>query len=1588
MTNGLFSLFSSLIANTPPYRKGLSSRKFLSLFLILFLAVGNVWGQELVLSTTNNASTASDWSKSYTNVVLTTYLNGGELKFASKKACGASSNVSTISLSGSDSYYFDISLTSSAASTYTLEKVVLRVAGNSSGTTTYTAPLFYSTSSTFNVNNVAGVIDIAYTGYDNSCDDNEYIFPNGTKSCRLYRRAKYTQPNGEEPGKVGTGSNYSCSNQTLHITYLEVYLKSSVPATTYTVTYDANGGFGTMEPTTNEIAECSFTYEGKDFVEWNTVADGTGISYAVGDAVTDNLNLYAIWQAETPKYDVTYDLNGGTGTEPTQGKVAENGTFTVASAEGITPPAGKEFAGWSDGTNIYNAGDTYTMGAAAVTFTAQWKAAPTVIFHYQWTGSSTQPAVGDVLTGIGGTITVERKEGSTKTLSNESAKFVSSVPSDMKFTTSDSKGVKFGTSDVWFRIALNSGNFEEGDMIAICGYEAFLISSSTAFDGDISSSLSTGEDKEKYEVKQCVIPSIESFPNLYIRRVSSSCGFAAIKVIRPAQKEILSTDITLSAVAVNTEPISTENLAILKADPYKLDLTSEFVEAPTVSFTKQTLITYVDATTKTKTENIEVVATKGDGKWQAQAEINGVTYTVTAKVPAAYTVIYKDGGTELASESVKVGEHPTAEGVESKPLYTLSWKLDEEVVELSNVTGNADQKIILTAVWTPKYATSLDFAAITTAGTTEDNPIVDFLASGNMIASNLGSSEWETSTSKSGYVGYKLKNSGATITFLAQEDKRVTITFGSIAADVTLKKGDETVTISAQSGDGAETVYNLDVTTDMVVAITTSSGSTVTLKSITIGEIPTISDDATLKDLKVNGTTIAGFNSATTIYYLTVPYGTEVANMPKITEATPNHASAAAVIYPEEGPEWEEEYGCYLQQVVVTAEDGTKGYYHVRTTVDAKQGVTIIKATHTGATTADVIGAIGGTCDKKTQSDGKLGSNGHYFGIKLAEGTFKSGDVIKVVASALNGGNTITLFADNEGTTEIGSVAYDQTTKTAYFTLTADVENVYIYRVSSACNSNVEYIEVQRYMAPFIESFVIGDAVGTITNKTIAIEVPASADVTALNPTIVAWANGGAKVTPTGAQDFTNPVTYKVSSAYAEDGITEYTVTVTKAAASADATLKTLTINGNALTLVDGVYEYDYELPYGTTTAPTVLVEANDANANAVVTSVSLTEAVITVTAENGTTQEYVINFTVSRAISYVIYDGSVQKDIETSDTGLINWSLTSPDKTEGVDDAKVTCNDKYYTNCVNVFTSETQADKRYMTIEIPTGYIAKFYLAGATNSNGKERSLFISKEITSTLDQSIAYSTSSAYAGAAMMSDYQMAGTYYLCCNKSIRLYELSVVLYPIDYERPVRQGYYGTICLPNKGQMIGATVYEIAYMDYKDGAPYKIYFDEILNGKMEAGVPYVFLPNEGYNQLMVTYTAIIDAPAAEVKGLCGFIGASATDEYPIPSGVGNYIIQNNQYREVLAGADARIVSNRAYIKLSEVPGYNNPLYVAPAPAPGRKRIAMGTTGAQVATGVDQVQGDEAPTKMIINGQLFILRGEKMYDAQGKLVK
>ena len=72
---------------------------------------------------------------------------------------------------------------------------------------------------------------------------------------------------------------------------------NNTPTQSYTITYNANGGTGTMEEqTSGAIATNAFTApEGKQFKEWNTSANGNGTSYEPGTSVSSNTTLYAIW---------------------------------------------------------------------------------------------------------------------------------------------------------------------------------------------------------------------------------------------------------------------------------------------------------------------------------------------------------------------------------------------------------------------------------------------------------------------------------------------------------------------------------------------------------------------------------------------------------------------------------------------------------------------------------------------------------------------------------------------------------------------------------------------------------------------------------------------------------------------------------------------------------------------------------------------------------------------------------------------------------------------------------------------------------------------------------------------------------------------------------------------------------------------------------------------------------------------------------------------------------------------------------------------------------------------------------------------
>ena len=155
-------------------------------------------------------------------------------------------------------------------------------------------------------------------------------------------------------------------------------LKTEVPAKYITISFDPNGGTGTMKPMRVKagvgytLPECTFTPpEGKEFAGWLAV---NGNVYPAGHDVysTYDQSLKATWKdKEVAEISITFDPNGGTGTmQPMRVKAGVD--FTLPECT-FTPPAGKEFAGWlAVNGEVYPAGDNVVSSTDSV-LKATWK---------------------------------------------------------------------------------------------------------------------------------------------------------------------------------------------------------------------------------------------------------------------------------------------------------------------------------------------------------------------------------------------------------------------------------------------------------------------------------------------------------------------------------------------------------------------------------------------------------------------------------------------------------------------------------------------------------------------------------------------------------------------------------------------------------------------------------------------------------------------------------------------------------------------------------------------------------------------------------------------------------------------------------------------------------------------------------------------------------------------------------------------------------------------------------------------------------------------------------------------------------------
>lgn len=110
-------------------------------------------------------------------------------------------------------------------------------------------------------------------------------------------------------------------------------------SSTYTVTYDANGGSGSMTDTSSPyddgatvtVMDNEFTRAYYAFSKWNTAADGSGIDYDSGDTFTINSNttLYAQWNIES-------GINVTTLTQSSLGLTGSYSSGASITIDGIT----------------------------------------------------------------------------------------------------------------------------------------------------------------------------------------------------------------------------------------------------------------------------------------------------------------------------------------------------------------------------------------------------------------------------------------------------------------------------------------------------------------------------------------------------------------------------------------------------------------------------------------------------------------------------------------------------------------------------------------------------------------------------------------------------------------------------------------------------------------------------------------------------------------------------------------------------------------------------------------------------------------------------------------------------------------------------------------------------------------------------------------------------------------------------------------------------------------------------------------------------------------------------------------------------
>jgi len=217
---------------------------------------------------------------------------------------------------------------------------------------------------------------------------------------------------------------------------------------------------------------------------------------------------------------------------------------------------------------------------------------------------------------------------------------------------------------------------------------------------------------------------------------------------------------------------------------------------------------------------------------------------------------------------------------------------------------------------------------------------------------------------------------------------------------------------------------------------------------------------------------------------------------------------------------------------------------------------------------------------------------------------------------------------------------------------------------------------------------------------------------------------------------------------------------------------------------------------------------------------------------------------------------------------------------------------------------------------------------------------------------------------------------------NTGILVYQLV----PTDYTRTeISSGQIGTICLPFATKAYsGATFYTLTCKE-TDGAgdPAKVYYEEV-NGQLEAGKPYIYVPDN--NATTLSFTAAEGTQATTPNNYNGLIG-TFTQIDPAEQNVltANYVIQGNHIRK--CGSNCGLRAYRAYIQMNEVPN------IGEVSTPSRRMLVIGQTTAPeymdpnqgVWTSLAEKAAKKQVQRVLCNGKVILVRDGVNYDVLGR---